>query len=106
MLAEILEQQSVDMTLENADNAISVSEQHSGPLPHPRILLGYEEVLPGAADRILKMAENEAEHRHIIDKRCVGIDSRDSLLGIIFALVLGLVSVLGGIHPSGQNVVR
>ena len=36
-----------------------------------------EEVLPGAADRILKMAENEANHRHLIDRRCVGIDSRD-----------------------------
>ena len=41
MLEEILEQQSVDMTLEKTDSAISLSEQYSGPLPHPRILLGH-----------------------------------------------------------------
>lgn len=30
---------------------------HSGPLPHPEILAGMERVLPGTADRIVKMAE-------------------------------------------------
>lgn len=31
----------------------------SGPLPTPDILLGYDEVLPGAAERIMRMAEKE-----------------------------------------------
>lgn len=32
-------------------------ESFEGPLPHPSILKGYEVVLPGSADRIIKMTE-------------------------------------------------
>ncbi|PIQ30327.1 MAG: hypothetical protein COS35_13425 [Zetaproteobacteria bacterium CG02_land_8_20_14_3_00_50_9] len=40
---------------------------HSGPLPAPEDFAKYENILPGAAERILSMAENEARHRHTID---------------------------------------
>jgi uncharacterized membrane protein len=36
----------------------------SGPLPPPRILAGYNDAIPGGAERILRMAEREQEHRH------------------------------------------
>ncbi len=77
--------------------AMSLSEHHSGPIPHPRILRGYEEITPGAADRILTMAEKEAQHRHSMDDVCVRADSRDSLLGIISAFILGTLCIVGGI---------
>lgn len=77
--------------------AVSVSMGFSGPLPHPQILAGYEEIVPGAADRILRMAENEAKHRHSVDDQCVRADSRDSLLGIIAAFIIGMTCVVGGI---------
>src|SRR5258705_11795241 len=35
---------------------------YQGPLPPPENFAAYEHVLPGAADRILKMAENQAAH--------------------------------------------
>lgn len=34
-----------------------------GPLPPPVLFKGYEEILPGAAERILQLAEREQEHR-------------------------------------------
>ena len=71
---------------------------HSGPLPHPEILAGYEDIVPGAADRILKMAEKEANHRHQIDNICVKADSRDSLLGIICAFCIGMACIVGGVY--------
>jgi uncharacterized membrane protein len=37
--------------------------QHSGPLPSPESLSRYEQTLPGAAERILQMAERQAGHR-------------------------------------------
>ena len=37
--------------------------QYSGPIPPPEIFRGYEEVLPGSAERILKMTERQLEHR-------------------------------------------
>ena len=35
----------------------------SGPLPHPEILHGYEAVCPGAAHRIIEIAESQSAHR-------------------------------------------
>jgi len=38
-------------------------QQFSGPVPHPQILQGYDQIIPGAAERILRMAEEDAEHQ-------------------------------------------
>jgi hypothetical protein len=35
-----------------------------GPIPAPSILRSYDEIVPGAAERIIAMAEREQEHRH------------------------------------------
>jgi uncharacterized membrane protein len=45
-----------------------VSQKFSGPLPPPELLEGYERILPGAADRILKMAElaQEEDNRQVV----------------------------------------
>lgn len=39
-------------------------EGFAGPLPHPEHFALYDETLPGAAERILRMAEKEQDHRH------------------------------------------
>ncbi|WP_339529351.1 DUF2335 domain-containing protein [Pseudomonas mucidolens] len=44
--------------------AVMQLEQHRGPLPPPRQLFEYEQCLPGAAERIVAMAEKEQNHRH------------------------------------------
>ncbi len=54
---------------------------HSGPLPDPQSLGMYEEVLPGLADRIVKMTESQVAHRHALDRRALDIVSRNTLLG-------------------------
>ena len=46
-----------------------IQSEFSGPLPPPNIIKGYEDILPGAADRILSMAENQAKHRQEIEKK-------------------------------------
>ena len=45
-----------------------VSQKFSGPLPPPELLEGYERILPGAADRILRMAElaQEEDNRQVV----------------------------------------
>ena len=40
------------------------SETFEGPLPHPDILARSENILPGIADRIVRMAEAEQNARH------------------------------------------
>ena len=53
-------------------DGVKVSIQHSeqsfqGPIPPPVALEGYERVVPGAAERILRMAEQEALHRQALE---------------------------------------
>ncbi|MDM0534830.1 DUF2335 domain-containing protein [Clostridium perfringens] len=75
-----------------------VKASFSGPLPHPGILRGYDEVCPGAADRIIKMAEDQMHHRQNMEKNFLHSNSRNSLLGIVFAFILGIVIIIGGIY--------
>jgi len=42
----------------------SQSVMYIGPLPTSKEFNGYEQAMPGAANRILTMAEQETEHRH------------------------------------------
>ena len=69
------------------------SARFQGPIPHPSLMKGYEEALPGAADRIIKMAEEQASHRRKLEEQYMKTQSRDSLFGIISALVIALAIV-------------
>ena len=69
-----------------------------GPLPPPQILEGYESVVPGAADRILRMAEAQSESRLQIERTIVTGDSRRAYLGIVAGFVLSMVVIGGGIY--------
>ena len=77
-----------------------------GILPAPEILAKYENILPGAAERILKLAENQSAHRQYIEKEIIKTNSRDSLLGLIFGFLICLITIIGGIYCilKGYNV--
>lgn len=58
----------------------------------------YSEAVDGGAERIMVMAEQQSEHRRGLEARALQTDSRNSLLGVIFAFLLGLATVaMGGI---------
>lgn len=67
-----------------------------GPLPPPEVFAKYESICPGAADRILRMAERQAEHRQELEKKIVKANSRDGLLGVIFALIIVIFALICG----------
>jgi uncharacterized membrane protein len=69
----------------------------SGPLPAPEILAGYEQVLPGAAERILQMAEDQQAHRFTMEPKVAATESRNSTLGIGAGFILGMTALIGGI---------
>jgi len=80
---------------------------HSGPLPPPNTLAGYEKVLPGAAERILSMAEKQAGHRQSLEKTTVRSRIRNEDRGLYLGFLLALASLgVGGyaIH-LGQGLV-
>ncbi len=68
----------------------------SGPLPPPEMLEQYNKGVPDAANRILVMAEKQAEHRRYCEKKQVDTESRDSLLGILSALIVSIVILITG----------
>lgn len=47
--------------------------EYRGPLPPPNYLKAYEEVLPGLAERIVRMNEGDHEHEHECDKNIIKI---------------------------------
>lgn len=90
---------------------IAERKEVSGPIPPPEDLDKYEKVLPGAAERIMAMAEEQGRHRRRLENKVIGMESRNSLLGIIIGGIIGAGAVGGGIcgmlkgHPlSGAGI--
>ncbi len=65
----------------------------SGPIPPPDVLKRYEEVLPGAAERILKMAEEQSAHRRKLETTAINSMDFNSKLGIAAGLFIILACI-------------
>ena len=91
---------------------VTVASSWRGPVPRPQTLRRFEEVVPGAAERILSMAEEQAAHRIDIERTSVVGDSNRSYLGLAAGFILSVTIVLGGfyvminVHPwAGASVI-
>lgn len=87
--------------------ARTVVEQYHGPLPHPEHLERYESVLPGAAHRIISMAEKEQSHRQKLESRVITWSVAGDILGQVSGLLVSLGFIAGGVVCSylGQPLV-
>lgn len=74
-----------------------IASTYSGPLPPAEAFEHYERVCPGAADRIIAMAEQQASHRQELEKRREATISRNSQIGIVSALLLAIFILVGGV---------
>lgn len=70
---------------------VSQSRHYSGPLPLPEDLARYDQVVPGAAERIIKMAENEMQHRHDNDNKITKNIVITTYLSIFVAFICVLI---------------
>ncbi len=66
---------------------------HRGPLPPALEFRRYNTVVPGAADRILIMAENEQKHRHKLESTAIGTESKIKIRGQWFAMSALILSL-------------
>ena len=64
------------------------------------MLAKYNNIVPGAAERILRMAELESEHRRSLDrdavaerKRVISLTGRDVLIGQLCAVIIALAFI-------------
>jgi uncharacterized membrane protein len=85
------------------EETISEISHHSGPLPRPADLAGYEAIQKGFAERIMQMAEKEQDGRlssfkNVIEKD-YNLKSRGQHYALLIAVVLvafaGLLAHLG-----------
>lgn len=55
-------------------------------------------IVPGAADRILKIAETQTAHRIAMESTVIRGDSKRSYLGLLAGFVLSTMVTAGGIY--------
>jgi len=83
----------------NSQSRLTATQQtfyHQGPVPPAASLAQYDEVVPGAAERIIAMAEQEAVHRQLMEKKVIESDILNSRKGLNYGIIIGLTAVIGG----------
>ncbi|MEO5333362.1 MAG: DUF2335 domain-containing protein [Magnetococcus sp. YQC-5] len=95
--------QEIIHALQHGDAAIYLSqtEMHLGLIPHPRIVSGWEEILPGAADRILSMSESSLSADILLKKRSQNFTFITRIVGQI-VVALCMFSVIWLIREAIQ----
>lgn len=83
-----VKQQSTNIELQH-------HQAYSGPIPDPDSLAKYEQIQPGFAERIIKMAEEEALHRRANENKVIKSSMAMAITGIVFAFIS--VILFGGI---------
>lgn len=69
-------------------------QQYSGPVPPPEILHGFEQIVPGSAERILVMAEENGKHQREMENKALQVAFRTVLIGQVFGLVIGVLAFI------------
>ncbi len=68
-----------------------IAQQHySGPIPQPSDLQKYENIKIGFAERIVLMAEHEANHRQNIEHKIINSERIFNIFGQLVAACMGL----------------
>ncbi len=66
----------------------------AGPLPSPQTFAEYDKIVPGAAERILVMAEKDAEFQRAITHKALKAEASERRLGQILGFCIGLASLI------------
>lgn len=77
-----------------------VREEYGGPLPHPRHFEQFEAICPGAADRILRMAEEEQQAQIELATIQLNGEIADRARGMHYGF-LSLIALVGGAVVCG-----
>jgi uncharacterized membrane protein len=100
------------------DRLLVQQEIHSGPLPAPQVLEGYERICPGAAERIIAMAEAQGRHRQQMERETLAASVEwqnkmfaEARRGQFCALAIGMAAIItGGLvvaagHPVSGSIL-
>ncbi|SRR5579884_1907862 len=66
----------------------------SGPVPPPDMLRSYNEIVPGAAERIMNLFEEQVRHRHAMERFTAENDARQSFLGLVLGFIIAVAGLV------------
>ena len=95
-LDQVLENLPEEKQAEVVQLLVQQSAFFAGPLPPPEVLHGYEEILPGSADRVVQLAENEQQARQRDNRHILGNDSFRIAGSVVVSLALIAAGVFCG----------
>lgn len=72
----------------------------SGPIPAPEVLAHYENINIGLANRIVKMAEKEQNHRHTLVETEQSLRFSEAKRGQLYALLIGSLALACGTYTA------
>lgn len=75
---------------------MSSMQVFSGPIPPASELLKYEQVLPGAAERIMSMAERQSIHRQKMEDKMLDANIKSEKRGQFFGFTVFITVILIG----------
>lgn len=87
------------------------TEIWSGPLPPPTVLQQYDDIHTGFAERLLRLTEEEAQHRRRVTVRAQRYEIFEATMGQLFGLLVALAAFgtaawLGFLgHPTAAATV-
>lgn len=96
----------LETEVQQQESLVAQTELFQGPLPPPGHLAAYDQIVPGAAERILRMAEDQAEHRRGLESIVVHSNVKQETRGQWFGFVIAMTAILGGIYlmDSGKSL--
>lgn len=68
----------------------AAASSFEGPIPPPQVLQQYSAIVPDAAERIIRMAEKQSDHRMDLEKKVVYSNVRKSYVGMGLATVIAV----------------
>ena len=81
-------------------NTSIVAAEWSGPLPPPAALAQFDQIIPGGADRILKMVEQEQDHRMAHEGQILKATVADVKRGQLLGATFGIAALAGAVYTA------
>jgi uncharacterized membrane protein len=73
---------------------------HSGPLPSPDFLKQYDLIIPGLAERIVKMAEDQQSHRLSLENKVISSQLDESKRGQFLGVTVATLCIIASFTLS------
>lgn len=102
-----LEPHVKEQILQSIRVVVTRSTSFGGALLLPQHLEGYNQVVPGGAERIFRMVENQSEERMALEKHSVNEELKQRGRGQVFGFILGLFGIASAVYlaVNGHDTV-